>query len=239
MLNVWFILLNSRDNCISILMTPTRSHRTRSWSWPGRRLPPNIATSGMMGLVTDEKTRPPASSIAATIGAQIATRRALRGMSAAELARRAGLSKGTMSAIEAGTANPTISTLDALAVALRIPMTDLIVHESDPGPVHVPGTGIGEGEEKRELLRRISGGHSLEIWRMRLPAHHASSGLPHAPGTIEHLYVASGRLTAGPKGALVDLGPGDMLAFPGDSPHEYRTGDAPVDLTVTFAAPVT
>lgn len=71
----------------------------------------------------------------------------------------------------------------------------------------MPGTEIAEGEEKRELLRRISGGHSLEIWRMRLPAHHASDGVPHAPGTIEHLYVSTGYLTAGRKGDLVELGP--------------------------------
>ncbi|WP_256970990.1 helix-turn-helix domain-containing protein [Corynebacterium glutamicum] len=148
------------------------------------------------------------------------------------------MSKGTMSAIESGTANPTISTLDSIAVALHIPLTDLLAHDTDPGPVHMPGTEIAEGEEKRELLRRISGGHSLEIWRMRLPAHHASDGVPHAPGTIEHLYVSTGYLTAGPKGDLVELGPGDMLAFAGDVPHEYRTGDQPVDLTVTFATPV-
>jgi quercetin dioxygenase-like cupin family protein len=78
----------------------------------------------------------------------------------------------------------------------------------------------------------------LEIWRMRLPPHHASDGLPHAPGTVEHLYVAAGRVVAGPVGATVELGPGDMLAFAGDAPHEYRTGAEPVDLTVTFAAPV-
>ncbi|MBM7369067.1 helix-turn-helix domain-containing protein [Gordonia hydrophobica] len=194
-----------------------------------------------MDDVTDESKAagPAVSTIAAAIGTRIAQRRTLRGMSAAELARRAGLSKGTMSAIEAGTANPTISTLDAIAVALRIPMTDLLAHDTEPGPVHMPGTEIADGEEKRELLRRISGGHSLEIWRMRLPAHHASDGVPHAPGTIEHLYVAAGHLTAGPTDALVDLGPGDMLAYAGDVPHHYRTGDEPVDLTVTFATPVT
>ena len=185
------------------------------------------------------KTTPIASSIASRIGAGIAARRAQRGVSAAELARRAGLSKGTLSAIEAGTANPTISTLDALAVALRIPLTDLLAREADPGPVHVPGTSIVDGEEKRELLRRMSGGHTIEIWRMRLPANHEHSGLPHAPGTVEHLYVASGTLSAGPVGQLVDLKPGDMLAFAGDVEHEYRTGNNPVDITVTFAAPVT
>jgi transcriptional regulator with XRE-family HTH domain len=180
---------------------------------------------------------PDVSSIAATIGAQIAQRRTQRGISAAELARRAGLSKGTMSAIESGTANPTIATLEALAEALRIPLTDLLTRTISTEPVHVVGTAIADGEAKRELLQRISGGHTLEIWRMRLPAHHSSNGVPHAPGTIEHLYVTAGHLTAGPTHALTDLGPGDMLAFHGDVDHQYLTADQPVDLTVTFAAP--
>lgn len=42
-------------------------------------------------------------------------------MSAAELARRAGLSKATLSGLEAGRANPTIETLDALARVLAVP----------------------------------------------------------------------------------------------------------------------
>lgn len=56
---------------------------------------------------------------------------------------------------------------------------------------------------------------------------------------IEHLYVAAGHLDAGHTQDLVDLTPGDMLVYDGDQPHHHRTGPEPVDLTVTFAAPVT
>ncbi|MEV6040713.1 XRE family transcriptional regulator [Nonomuraea sp. NPDC052116] len=178
------------------------------------------------------------SSSAAAVGAQIRRRREQRGMSGSELARRAGLSKATLSQLEAGKGNPTIETLDALAIALRIPLTDLLTRDTDPGPVFVPGTEIAEGEVGRELLRRISSGHSLEIWRLRMPAHTDLTGVPHATGTVEHLLVASGRLTAGPADAPRLLGPGDLLAFAGDAPHLYRTDAGPADVTVVIASPI-
>ncbi len=158
-------------------------------------------------------------------------------MSQAELARRTGLSKATLSQLEAGTGNPTIDTLDAIAVALAIPLTDLLTREGGPGTLHLQATPAAEDGPTRELLRRISGGHSLELWRLRLPPHAAVDGVPHAPGTTEHLLVASGRLHAGPADDLRLLGPGDLLAFAGDAPHGYRTGDDPADVTVVIASP--
>ncbi|GAB2582318.1 XRE family transcriptional regulator [Streptomyces capparidis] len=158
-------------------------------------------------------------------------------MSQAELARRTGLSKATLSQLEAGAGNPTIDTLDSIAVALSIPLTDLLTRDVTPGTLHIAGTAAQEEGPTRELLRRISGGHSLEVWRLRLPAHTAVDGVPHAPGTIEHLLVASGRLTAGPTDDPRRLGPGDLLAFAGDAPHHYRTDDCAADVTVVIASP--
>ncbi|WP_369264493.1 helix-turn-helix domain-containing protein [Streptomyces sp. R35] len=189
----------------------------------------------MAGAPADRR---PASSTAAAVGAQIRRRREQRGMTGSELARRSGLSKATLSQLEAGKGNPTIETLDALAVALRIPLTDLLTRDTDPGPVFVAGTAAVEGEVGRELLRRISGGNSLEIWRLRMPPGTELEGVPHATGTVEHLLVASGRVTAGPTDAPHRLGPGDLLAFAGDAPHIYRTGTDAADITVVIASPI-
>ncbi|GAA0674052.1 hypothetical protein GCM10010193_28590 [Kitasatospora atroaurantiaca] len=63
-------------------------------------------------------------------------------------------------------------------------------------------------------------------------------GVPHATGTVEHLLVATGHVTAGPTDAPRLLGPGDLLAFAGDAPHLYRTGTDPADITVVIASPI-
>ncbi|GHE30047.1 XRE family transcriptional regulator [Streptomyces capitiformicae] len=176
----------------------------------------------------------PVSSTAAAVGAKIRLRRRQRGMSAAEIARRAGLSKATLSQMEAGKGNPTIGTLDAIAVALRIPIADLPARDADTGPVYRPGNPAEPGEVARDLLRRIS----LENWRLRIPPETELTGVPHATGTIEHLLIAAGHVTAWPVDAPQDLGPGDMLAFAGDVPHFYRTAAEAVDITGVFASPI-
>ncbi len=189
--------------------------------------------------VSVEREHRASSSAAAAVGAQIQRRRRQRGMTSAELARRTGLSKATMSQLETGTGNPTIDTLDAIAVALSIPLTDLLTSESAPSIVYTPATSAIEDEPTRELLRRICGGYSLELWRLRMPPHAAVDGVPHAPGTIEHLLVASGQLTAGPTDDLRLLGTGDLLAFAGDASHAYRTDHSSADVTVVIASPAT
>lgn len=158
-------------------------------------------------------------------------------MSASELARRAGLSKATLSGLESGSSNPTIDTLDAVAVALGIPLTDLLVPTAPMQPQVVRATRA-VAEPQQEMLRRVSGGHQVEIWRLRLPAHTTYDGVPHAHGTLEHLMVASGRLSAGPADDLVELGPGDLLAFPGDVAHSYRTASGRADVTVVMTSPM-
>lgn len=141
-----------------------------------------------------------------------------------------------MSGIEAGSANPTIETLDALAVALGIPLTDLFTPSTRSDAVVIPATPA-TGEVTHELLRRISGGHQVEIWRLRLPAGGHHDGVPHAPGTTEHLVVADGSLTAGPVNDQHDLGAGDLLAFPGDVAHSYVSRDG-ADVCVILASPI-
>lgn len=158
-------------------------------------------------MVPSPSGRQPVSSTATAVGAKIRLRRQQRGMSAAEMARRAGLSKATLSQLEAGNGNPTIDTLDAIAIALRIPIADLLARDADTGPVFRAGTDAEPGEVSRELLRRISSGNSLEIWRLRIPPETELPGVPHATGTIEHLLIATGYVTMRPRRRPAGPGP--------------------------------
>lgn len=175
--------------------------------------------------------------LAASIGSQLRLRRTQRGLSGAELARQAGISKATLSGLEAGRANPTVETLEALAIALHVPLTDLLTHENDSGPVLLRGTSMPAAGPARELLRRIGGGHSVELWRLRLPPNTRFEGVPHSSLSTEYLFVSAGPVTAGPTDDPATLHAGDLLAFAGDQPHHYCSTTDPAEITMLIASP--
>lgn len=176
-------------------------------------------------------------SAGSTIGDQVKLARHRRGLSISELARRSGISKGTLSNIESGSGNPTIGTLDVLAVALALPLADLIFAPHSLSSVHVRATDLRAGSVMRELLQRLPGAFAVEVWRLRMPPHQIVAGSPHAPGTIETLIVAEGQLEGGMNVELTPLAQGDCLSFPGDQPHSYRTADVSADVTVLITSP--
>ena len=68
----------------------------------------------------------PALDSGAMVGPRVAALRIERGWSLSELARRASLGKATLSGLEAGTRNPTLDTLHAVAAALERPLTAIL-----------------------------------------------------------------------------------------------------------------
>ena len=65
-----------------------------------------------------------------TIGANIRRRREAAGLTVTALARRAGLTKGTVSKIETGKVSPPISTLLRIAQAVDAPLAEFF---AEPG----------------------------------------------------------------------------------------------------------
>lgn len=162
----------------------------------------------------------------AAIAAALRRERERHRLSLTELARRAGVAKSTLSQLEAGTGNPGIETLWALAVVLDVPFSRLV----DPPAPAVQVVRAGEGpaipSERAfftgTLLAACPPGARRDL--------HVITGEPgppreahaHIPGTVEHLVVTTGRWRAGPADAPVELGPGDYVRFPGDRPHVYE-----------------
>ena len=73
------------------------------------------------------------------LGGRIRQRRADTGLSAAELARRATISTGYLSAIESGnTVRPSAEVLDRLATALGTTIADLLDREIRPAAARIP-----------------------------------------------------------------------------------------------------
>jgi transcriptional regulator with XRE-family HTH domain len=168
---------------------------------------------------------PPAPPLA-TIAAALRRERERVGISLAELARRAGLAKSTLSQLEAGTGNPSVETLWSLGVALGVPFSRLV---EPPAPaVRVIRAGDGprlQADRADFVATLLAAGvpHARrDLYLLETEPGAPRHAEPHPPGSVEHVVVAAGRLRVGPDTDPVDLGPGDYIAFAGDVPHSYE-----------------
>ncbi|WP_019853628.1 helix-turn-helix domain-containing protein [Actinopolyspora mortivallis] len=148
------------------------------------------------------------------------------GISLNELARRAGVAKSTLSQLEAGTGNPSVETLWAVAVALDVPFSRLV----EPPAPHVKVVRAGTAPTLRSehgafaagLLSACPAGASRDLYEIALEAGQQRRADPHQRGTVEHLVVLSGTMSAGPLTEPAELSPGDYLTFSGEVAHLYR-----------------
>ena len=160
----------------------------------------------------------------------MAALRVERGWSLSELARRASLGKATLSGLEAGTRNPTLDTLHAVAAALGVPLTTILT--PDPGPVRGAAVDM-------TLLRVFDDGPATyELYRMRIPAGAAQVSPPHHTGVTEHATVFAGVLEAGPVDRMRCAGAGEYLEWTADVPHGYAArGPADVEASLLIRYP--
>ncbi len=165
-----------------------------------------------------------------------------RGLSLAELARQAGLAKQTLSKLEQGTGNPTVDTLFSIAGALGVPVTRLVAEREQVMTVQRGAEVVWtrhNGYESRSL-DHVYGSGVIENHLVRVPAgQEEADGVSeaHPAGTLEHLYVISGRVRVGPVDSPVELAAGDFLRFPADRPHVYRALDGDSLLHVVVSVP--
>jgi transcriptional regulator with XRE-family HTH domain len=165
------------------------------------------------------------AGIVAIVSMSLRRERARAGVSLTELARRAGIAKSTLSQLESGAGNPSLETLWALGTALGVPLSRLI----DPPQRDIQVIRAGEGTVmhaerdpyKATMLASCPPGARRDIYRVGAEPGTAHLASPHTAGTVEHVILGAGRVLAGPVGDAVELGPGDYLRYPGDTPHVF------------------
>ena len=170
---------------------------------------------------------PDLNRISALVAANLRRLRIRAELSIGELARRAGLSKSTVSALESGTANPGIETLWALAVALDAPFGQLIGEPATSVRLIKATEGarvdLGRGSKHAiRLLASTAQRTARDLYVIEAEPGRARTVEPHMPGAIEHVVCASGRMRLGPVGQEVVIDPGDYAVFSADVPHMYE-----------------
>jgi transcriptional regulator with XRE-family HTH domain len=145
-----------------------------------------------------------------------------RGMTQQQMAKLAGLPRATWANLESGEANPTLTVLHRVAVALQISIEELI---STPRAAceFYPRGRLGERTKGQVVVRRLLPDPipGMAIERIEIPASGRMTGVPHTPGTREYLTCESGEIVLVAAGETWRLAEGDVVAFRGDQKHSY------------------
>lgn len=153
--------------------------------------------------------------------------RTRRGWSQAELARRAGLSKGMLVQIEQSQTNPSIATLCKLANALGVALPRLVEVSDEPRIRRVDREDVawlwhGRGKDSGAgLIGGIDAPIPVELWEWRMGPTDAYDALAHPAGTREIVYALEGRVSISVEGTEVTVARGEAAVFQADRPHRY------------------
>lgn len=173
----------------------------------------------------------------AGLGTRLRRVREERGLSARELARRAGCSASLISQIERGVSAPSVGVLYTLATELGASLDYLF------GVVPAGGLPDGHGIVQRPASRAVIDLASGVRWERLTPGPDGRADfleVIYRPGGhstderralrhdgYEYGLILSGRLRANVGFDSFELGPGDSIAFDSSTPHDYwnATGD--------------
>jgi len=185
----------------------------------------------------------PADPAVAAVAATVRSLRHGRGLSAEQLAARAGVSKGALVTLENATANPNLATLVRIADALGVSVSTLVERRA-PQPVQVTDAATAEplwrgprGGTARLLLTTPTAA-PVELWRWHLPAGESYDSHPHPAGIVETITVLAGTAVVTVDGSEYLVSAGMTATFAGDAAHSYRAaGDDGAELLMTVHLP--
>lgn len=161
------------------------------------------------------------------IGREVRELRELLGLNAGELANLAGISVGMISKIENGNTSPSLSTLQAVASALDVPVTAFFRKYEEERDISMVRNGEGllierrgtrEGHQYKLLGHCVGKSIAVEPYLVTLTK--TSDVFPcfQHKGT-EFDYVLSGDMIYRHGNKLHRMGPGDSLFFDAETPH--------------------
>ena len=141
------------------------------------------------------------------IAKSLVRERARTGLSLAEVARRAGIAKSTLSQLESGNGNPSLETLWSLCVALDIPFARLLEPQVNKTQVIRRGEGTKVVAEQANyqaiLLAACPPGARRDIYLLLTQPGADRISPPHPPGPAAHILLPQGlarvRLTSAPE----------------------------------------
>ncbi|WP_181706379.1 helix-turn-helix domain-containing protein [Chthonobacter rhizosphaerae] len=169
----------------------------------------------------------PRHTLEQAIGAQIRQQRKRLEITAAELAAAADISPGMMSKIENGQISPSLSTLNAVANALNVPISALFATYEERRDCSYVKANQGVGIERRgtkaghhyQLIGHSLGGDVVVEPYLITLSEEAQPYTAFQHSGIELIYMLTGRVVYRHADKSYLLEPGDTLFFDAGAPH--------------------
>jgi transcriptional regulator with XRE-family HTH domain len=162
-------------------------------------------------------------------------------LSQQQLADIAGIPRSTLTNIESGAGNPSLSNLVKISEALGVSVEELLSRPRSECTLiaadRVPVSERSRGQVKvyKLLPEQVKG---IEIDRMEFVPGALMGGHPHLVGTKEYLTVIQGEVLVQVAGQSYPVRKSDVLAFPGNQPHSYRNSGASNAIAISVVIPV-
>ncbi|QKV95204.1 helix-turn-helix transcriptional regulator [Streptomyces sp. NA02950] len=180
----------------------------------------------------------------ARLSARLAELRTERGWSLDELARRADISRSTLSRLERGEISPTAALLNRLCAVYERTMSRLLaeVESEPPQVVRATAQPVWRDDSSGFVRRSVSPPHAGlrgEIVEGTLsPGADIAYDGPPVPGLEQHIWVLEGAVEITANGRVHELGAGDCLRFRLWGSSRFRcVGAEPVRYAVLVVLP--
>lgn len=172
------------------------------------------------------------------LGAEIRRRRQAAGLGVSDLARLAGISKGFVSQIEHARSSPSLATLAAVALALGVPVAELLAGAA-PGPERhrerdMPVVALPDGVEVTLLSTPAD---RFALVRLSLSPRASAGSRAHTHAGEECAVAVRGSCTFEYGDEAFAVTRGDVLRFDASVPHRYVAGARPCELLCVLTAP--
>jgi len=169
------------------------------------------------------------SNVSARLAHNLTYLRKTRGLSQDQLAKLSGVPRTTISYIESGSGNPTLSNLVKISGTLQVSLEELMSETKHEIKIFKARDlvslkkGLGNLVSIKKLLPdKISG---LEIELLEFEPAGKFKGSPHVSNTKEYLYCHEGEVVLIIGSDRFHLNAGELLAFKGDVSHSYENPD--------------
>jgi transcriptional regulator with XRE-family HTH domain len=154
------------------------------------------------------------------IGSTIRAIRKRKNFTIAQICEETGLSQGFMSQVETNKTSPSISTLENIAQALKVPLAYLLLKKEERMNIIRKGERriTTSGSEKLKV-EHLSSTKNVRMMLVEFPPGASTGDAPHAHEGEEVHVIVKGRIYAEQGDDAAEFGEGDSFSWNACTPH--------------------